>query len=113
MFQLVLNLLIALSIPYCGWKGAKDDDQSMLCWFCGCNFAEACYGVMIVIYVHQHINFWQDICDECEEQLDFDYDNKADMSDAQLFLEAQECLFDKSSNSNITPEYCTSRNFTR
>ena len=67
LISLVLNLLIALSIPYCGWRGAKDDDQSMLCWFCGCNFAEACYTGMIVVWVHQHVAYWGDVCDECEE----------------------------------------------
>ncbi|GMH49312.1 hypothetical protein TrVE_jg1371 [Triparma verrucosa] len=111
--QLILNLFIALSIPYCGWRGAKDDDQSMLCWFCGCNFAEACYTVMIVIYIHQHISYWTDVCEMCEDSVDFDFDNEADMNDQLLYLTVHECLADESRNSNIDPEYCTSENFRR
>lgn len=61
--------MIALTVPYCGYKGAKDDDGTMLCWFCGCNFADACYTFLILLWLNNHIDDVQEICDECASQV--------------------------------------------
>ena len=111
-FQSGINLFIALSVPYCGYVGARDDDRSKLCWFCGCSFTESCYTVLIIMWINQHIEYWSSVCQECEESVvDFDYDNAADMRHTGKYKSVQDCLFLTSSNSRITPEYCTDENF--
>lgn len=51
---------------------------------------------MIVIYIHQHINYWSEVCGMCEERVDFDFDNQADMDDKLMYLNVHECLADES-----------------
>jgi len=60
-----INLLILLSIPYCGWKGAKENDKSLLCWFCGCNLACSAYWPAMAILVEQHISSVESWCEFC------------------------------------------------
>mmetsp|Transcript_123433 Transcript_123433/g.348760 ORF Transcript_123433/g.348760 Transcript_123433/m.348760 type:complete len:255 (+) Transcript_123433:79-843(+) len=59
---IMTHLLLALLIPACGYFGAKNADDKMLCCFCGCNFLSAflsCCGIilgltMMVAAVHLH-----------------------------------------------------------
>jgi len=109
--QASINLVIALSIPYCGYRGAKEDDNSLLCWFCGCNFAEACYTFMIILWVNQHIQYWDSVCYICADKEDFDYDDGSQMNDHGSYRRVADCLFEETSNIHVTPEYCTTENF--
>mmetsp|Transcript_23568 Transcript_23568/g.49080 ORF Transcript_23568/g.49080 Transcript_23568/m.49080 type:complete len:363 (+) Transcript_23568:225-1313(+) len=105
----VMNFMIALTIPYCGYKGAKEDDGTMLCWFCGCNFADACYTFLVLIWLHNHINQIGDICDSCAEQENIDYNDST--TDPDVYRRAETCLFEESRNRNLDPHYCTDKNF--
>ena len=64
-----MNLIIALSIPLCGYKGAQSDDKTMICWFCGCNVAEATWGVLMIFYITWNVEAVDQVCHTCEEDI--------------------------------------------
>ncbi len=101
-----VNTIILLSIPYCGWRGAKDNDSSLLAWFCGCNLACACYWPLLAILMQDHMNKLSRICEECQEETarideesetlhEYDYDQSNHYSD-DWTLEVETCFFEKS-----------------
>jgi hypothetical protein len=105
-----INLLILLTIPYCGWKGAKDNDKNFLCWFCGCNLACAIYWPAMAMLVHAHIEDVEAWCDDCGVEFDFDYDDPDDFNNSVVRDYVDACLYERSLNRNINVEYCTTSN---
>jgi hypothetical protein len=45
----VMNLIVPLSVVYCGYVGAKQRNKPLLCCFCGCSLALGILGLMVVI----------------------------------------------------------------
>ena len=70
--QSMLNLFVALSIPYCGYVGAKRNDRSMVWWFCSCNFLEAFWGTVYIAVLLLHTKAVVDVCNECAYKTDFE-----------------------------------------
>ena len=99
-----VNLLILLSIPYCGWRGAKDNDRSLLCWFCGCNLACSCYWPAMALLVHNHIADVAAWCEDCSDAHGFNYDDPTDFNNMSKREELDECLYTASNNRNIDVE---------
>jgi hypothetical protein len=44
----VLNLIVPLSVIYCGYVGAKQRNKPLLCCFCGCSLALGILGLMVI-----------------------------------------------------------------
>merc|ERR1712113_1054582 len=42
----MVGLLLLLVLPCCGYQGAKQNNSTMLCCFCGCN---GCLGIMGIV----------------------------------------------------------------
>lgn len=40
----IVNLCLALVLPFCGYQGAKSNDKNLIGCFCGCNFVSGLLG---------------------------------------------------------------------
>jgi len=112
--QAAVNLIIALSIPLCGYKGAQTDDKTMICWFCGCNFAEASWSVMLVFWISHHVTVIDFVCGLCEDNIGMSYEEliaidpmtSANATDAMM--EFSSCLQD-TSGVRFEPSQCSEK----
>ena len=106
--QLVVNLVIALSIPYCGYKGARSDDNAMIWWFCGCNFMEAIWSSLILMYIDMHEKTVRLDCAECGSLNDFDYSRISALKseDPEKYSDTELCLQTLSDSTNFDITYC-------
>jgi len=48
--SLIFGFFVAMIIPLCGYIGAKSQNQSLVCLFCGCNFCGAFFMILNIFF---------------------------------------------------------------
>lgn len=57
---------LALLVPCCGYFGAKNSDQNLMCCYCGCNFLQCCANLVFAAVVVLSSAFLAQVVSHCE-----------------------------------------------
>ncbi|GMH70658.1 hypothetical protein TL16_g05463 [Triparma laevis f. inornata] len=61
-------VLLSLSVPYCGYRGAKKKDETSLMWFFGCNGFFAMLTFLMCILNWSMYKYLTQFCEKCKDE---------------------------------------------
>lgn len=47
--DMLLAIVIAIAVPCCGYWGARNNDENMVCCFCCCNLFSSCLSITVMV----------------------------------------------------------------
>ncbi|GMH91327.1 hypothetical protein TrST_g2157 [Triparma strigata] len=64
----VVIVLLSLSVPYCGYRGAKKKDETSLMWFFGCNGFFAMLTCLMCMLNWSMYKYLTQFCEKCKDE---------------------------------------------